>query len=299
MYAGLILFPAVVGWRWFRHRFSELAMAGGLATLLFFVFYAFWVTDRGVFYLPLQFVWGLFAALAVQRLAGSGKGAVLLQGGALAYALLFMFLPALWDFPRHTLLSWALALVFLGFCGGSYLWSVGLPVCQSAGLPVERIGRVGRIGQIGRSSILLAIYAFAAICISLAAYLPHALEARRADGYTLYYTAVKTGTPRDARLITLAREKYFRLDAQTERECLHGRPGDWSAATARQATEWLRESVQPGGAPVFLDETAYARREELWNLEPRIGAPLSDWTFTPVPMGGKEIFRVERKSDDR
>jgi len=299
MYAGFILFPAWVGWKWFRSRLPGLATAACLATLLFFMFYAFWVADRGVFYLPLLPLWGLFAALAVQKLAGKANGRpVLLVAGGVGYSVLFMLLPALPAVSRSPALSWVLAFSYPAFCVCTYLLMGHSPRGGEDPPPAPTSTPAPKA---------MAVYACVAVLVSLAVYLPHVVQKRKPDVLTLFYRAVQANTPANARYVTLLSEmEGLRPAVQAERECFIVDPNEWDAAKARQLTQWLVESAQPGGAPVFFNQGAFARREDLlWRLEPGIGTPLADWAFTPVSVMGENteehvkeattIFRVRKK----
>ena len=115
LFAGLVVFPGILGWSAARRDYSHVALVALFATLLFVLVFTFWVADTGEFFLPLHILWATFAAIAVQRMiefGGPPRSWSILLICVLVYFVLFMLWPQvirgvnrLKPFPRDPLLD--------------------------------------------------------------------------------------------------------------------------------------------------------------------------------------------------
>ncbi len=296
-FAGLILFPAMAGLAAFRKTQYDMARFFVISTIGFFSFYTFWVPDHGSFYLPLQPVWGLFAALALERFLKqtNKKGLALLLLGMAVYAILFVWLP----FERShkpnglsELATWVLGVSFLPVLALSWLGGIRLRRAVEPETP-------------GRGNAL--IYAGSVLLASCLIYLPGVFLLLKPNADTLLLWSFRDlDTPSGARLVT--RLTDFRPEAVTERECLTApnifasppSPDDYEHFN-KQFNRWLDESGHPD-TPLYFDDTCHLYRDWLWAINlvwtrdnGKDLLPHEQFDFTPVESGDFVFYRAAPK----
>ncbi len=242
-HGGLLLYPAIWLALCERRRRAGWFVLWLLATTLFFGVYGFWPPEMGEFLLPLQPIWGLFAALAVDRWVGPGRReGRQLAIGALVYALIIW--GPLGPWPR-----WPFVIAFWLYVA----WSARLGWRGAEQPPAAAASRGTRLA--------LALVLLGA---TLAFTLPRSIALLEPDPARLRLDAFAAIAPPEARLVTAI--PPFRPFARTERESLsplqHTPENPARAQDLAVLEIWLSEA-RAGGRPVYLDEEIWRRRAEL------------------------------------
>lgn len=289
LHAGLLLFPACFGWGMARARFPAEAALMLIATFVFLGYYSFWTIDWGTFYLPVQLIWGLFAAFAIDAVLRSQRAAdaTILITGAGIYFVVFIFLGASTGMYSHTPEKWTLALSYWLYC----IMSAALGSGSAA------VGMRFTSGQpiLSLRWAPLAIYAAMTLTFAGVAYLPRALEESKPDKSNEMLQAFKQVSPEDALFISST--PLHRSWAESGRlsipafEFLNDAK-DWEP-TQRMIADWIRASARPGGRPLYMDMITHTRRREIWRRYPTIEIPLEKLAFEPVASGEFLFYRVK------
>ncbi len=285
-YAGLLIFPAALGWSMERERFPEIARATAWSATLFFAIFSFWPVDYGSFLLPIQPMAGLFAALGYERLSrncdADGRAKLLLA--LYIYALAYLILPRNSAYGGTTL-DWALSLTFWLILAAMMLLGLNLRNEKEGGAPRTYVHPWTIHVSFGLSALLLHTMAF----------LPRVLTLKEPDETTRLLTAFRKIAPPKARLVTQI--PPYRPEVQSGRETLSAVHG-WDnyrsmAKNRRKLTQWLRDFAAHPDRPLFFDRKIIENREFVFG-GPATGnqteLPLDWFDFNPIESDGVMLY---------
>lgn len=275
LYAGLLVYPLCRGWRVFRGNQPDLFRLCVLSTLFFYGCYAFWVTERGRFFIALFPLWGLMAAWGSVSILQSRKASVLAILGAILYSGLFLFLPLFGEVQSNMGFSLLLAIAFILVCIVSCFFR-----------QQEDSRKESLLNE--ASSKARIVYGIIALILTASVYLPHAWSLTKPDEAGLALEEFVANTSEDARLVTGVWQLH--AEAQTGRECIDATPLDQRVVDT--LTHWLRECGQPDKPPLFFDPPCHEYRQEIWKAGSGVEPPLSEFEFVPLKTEHCIFYRV-------
>lgn len=328
-YSGLILLPATFGWGFARRRMPDDAGLFVVASVCFLGFYSFWIPHLGVFYLPLQPIWGLFSALGFEAIvagdAGPGasgvaaipgggatrggrfarSGAMTLAVGFFAYSLAFLYLlqpkdlnlrfrpfetPHLDLASLHLLVHGALAWAGIRAAARGGVAAPSESAAESDSGPPSPSQRPSP----PRRPHLRLCAVVAAGC-SLWVYADLPLRLREPDDLTQQLEALDRAIPPDARILTS--HMPYRPEATTGRPCIWWPPlverPDESGGRDSALAGWVRDTARADGPPLVFDQTAWSLRSHLWSSIPALAdIPLQKVEFERLREGPFVFYRV-------
>ncbi|MEN6627048.1 MAG: hypothetical protein ABFD69_12555 [Candidatus Sumerlaeia bacterium] len=283
-FAGLAIFPAVLGWRVARRRLGALAIHAVLSLILFIAFFHAWNIDFGNFYLPVMMPLGIFAALGCEAAFRNPARAPRWPLGVLAMLTVVLVILPFQDFR------------FIGWiAGGQYRLWLGVMFYILVAAQWILAGRLERsAGAAGRRPGIPAMAGVSTVllAVTLFCYLPMPLERLKPDQARDYSVAVKAlMRGRDLsrqRLIT----GFFscRVELETgitacSASWIGKRGSEVPQYDQHPASEWIRDTAR-GTDPlqVWIDAGALAEARKLWNRGLMADIPIDLLEFRPVAV---------------
>ncbi|MEN6627050.1 MAG: hypothetical protein ABFD69_12565 [Candidatus Sumerlaeia bacterium] len=283
-FAGLSIFPAVVGWRVMRGRLTALSLHAVVTSLLFVGFFHAWNTDFGVFYMPVMILWGIFAAHGCEAAFRSGDRAVQISLLALAcFAVACAILP-FQDFRFVD--NWIhgtpnrlwLGALFYGFLIAQWLVAGRILNREAAPRPV--------------GPALAFTAAGMALAASVFCFLPRPLFYLRADETHEYTMAVRSlMRGRDLgheRLITAFQVERVEFETGVKACASTSLGHDFSDGVLfdqNLASEWIRDGgYGENELHVWIDARALEDGAKYWKLGILNDIPIESLEFEPVAV---------------
>lgn len=286
-FAGLITFPAPLGWMMWRGRYPAHARVVAWGLPIFVLYYSYWTVDWGCFYLPLLLPVGLFSALAAQAALIRTRGASLLIVGAALWWLAFML-------PFQRAIMPPVGYSFLRALVVAFWVSVALLVWLGVRSKAPRGESIGPREWI--------VYGLMVIVLTAAAYLPRHIELTRPDPVRRQIEAFGKIAPVEARVLTtiVPAERYFARTgaaAMNLGDRYHGQADDQSLKLAwllQAGAEEMRGQSMPA---LFLDEGAWNNREQLFDGKLVGGLTSELYRYERVEIDGFRFYRMGPPAD--